>query len=160
MAILTPLELARIALLRPELRAAVLPIMDDVERATGKKVTIPPRGGFRTHAQQAALYATASTNPYPVAAPGQSYHEYGAALDLNILGGTAADYQAMGAIVTGTYGLVSGLPADPVHMRLNESLDQAIATWNEITQARVTRGAWVLAFGGVLYLESRATSRS
>lgn len=37
---------------------------------------------YRSYSQQLALYRARSRNPYPVAPPGRSYHEYGRAFDL------------------------------------------------------------------------------
>lgn len=143
--LLTPAELTRIALLQPQLRNAVPSLVQDIEDATGKRVSIPPNGGWRSYATQAALFANRATNPYPVVAPGTSYHEVGAAVDLDIVGGTAADYSAMWAIATAKYGFV--VPAgDRVHVRLNESLAQAQADWAALTS---TRWSYLL-IGGVV----------
>lgn len=145
--LLTPAELARVALLQPALRNAVPAIVQDIEQATGKAVTIPPHGGWRSSASQAALYAARASNPYPVAAPGTSYHEFGGAVDLDIIGGTDADYQTMRDIVQGTYGLVSGYPGDQVHVRLNESLAQVQADWQAVTSSR---WSWGLIAAGIV----------
>lgn len=37
---------------------------------------------YRSPTKQAELYANRGNNPYPVARPGTSYHEYGRAFDL------------------------------------------------------------------------------
>ena len=38
--------------------------------------------GYRSHEQQAALYQNRANNPYPVAPPYTSQHEYGLAMDI------------------------------------------------------------------------------
>lgn len=156
MIILTPAEYARVALLQPQLRNAVPAIVQDVEQATGKAVTIPPHGGWRSSATQAALYAARASNPYPVAAPGSSYHEFGGALDLDIVGGTDADYATMANLVQQKYGLVSGYPNDRVHMQLNESLAQCQADWQAVTSSRWSYGliAGVVVIGAVVLTTS------
>jgi LAS superfamily LD-carboxypeptidase LdcB len=64
------------------------PLADDVQRlidAAGRAgILVTVSSGRRTHAQQRALYRRylAGINPYPVARPGTSDHEYGYAVDL------------------------------------------------------------------------------
>jgi D-alanyl-D-alanine dipeptidase len=123
---ITPAELLRIAGLRPELRALALPFIADVEHATGKSVSIPPRGALRSYSDQVDLWNARASNPYPVAQPGTSRHEYGAALDVNIAGGTDDDYETAADIATSRYGLDAGLyfsTPDRVHFQLHETLD-------------------------------------
>ncbi len=43
---------------------------------------VPVTSGFRTRAQQAALWNQRANNPYPVAPPGSSMHERGLAIDV------------------------------------------------------------------------------
>lgn len=49
-------------------------------RVKGGVVPVITSGG-RTHAEQVELYATKESNPYPVAVPGDSSHEYGLGFD-------------------------------------------------------------------------------
>jgi D-alanyl-D-alanine carboxypeptidase/Putative Flp pilus-assembly TadE/G-like len=81
------------------------------ERLLGQPV--PIASGFRSRAQQEALWARRGSNPYPVARPGSSMHERGLAIDVprgfvdELLGVAAAA------------GLCQPLPAtDPVHFEL------------------------------------------
>lgn len=157
MAFLTPMELLRIAGLLPELRAAVLPIMQATEDATGKKLTIPPNGGVRSYETQAALYAARATNPYPVAIPGTSKHECGAAVDLNIIGGSEADYATMAGIVEDTFELTSGWPDDEVHIELPDDLSDCQAAWADVQQQRSQITA-VLAIGALAFVIVRNQS--
>lgn len=155
---LTPAEVLRIAGLRPELRAIVLPLMHDITVATGKAVSIPPRGAKRSYADQVDLWNARASNPYPVAQPGTSRHEFGGAIDLNILGGTADDYQAMADIAEGKYGLDAGLyftTPDQVHLQLHESLADARAAFAAMETQRTTM--WLLGAAAVaLVIFSRA----
>lgn len=153
MAFLTPAELLRVAPLRPELRAVVLPLMQAVEDATGKKLTIPPNGGLRSNLTQQALYAARASNPYPVAIPGRSRHEYGAAIDLNILGGSDADYAVLADIAREMFGLHAAGPTDRVHINLDETLEQSVAAWDALQHARATTvSVWALAALAALML--------
>lgn len=150
---LTPIEYTRISLLQPPLRNAVPAMVRDIEAATGKRVRIGPNAAWRSYATQLALYNARASNPYPVVAPGQSFHQVGAAVDPSIDGGTDADYRVMRDIVQGTYGFVSGYPTDNVHVRLNESLAQAQADWDALTASRWSFGLIAgVAFVGVVVL--------
>lgn len=136
---LAPLDLVRIALLRPELRNIAEAFIADVEAATGKKVSIPPRGGVRSAQDQVDLWNDRANNPYPVAQPGTSRHEYASALDINILGGTANDYALAAEIAELKYFLVPGLyfsTPDRVHFELRETLAQAQAAFAQMQQKR------------------------
>lgn len=156
MAFLTPAELLRVAPLRPELRAIVLPLMQAIEDATGKKVAIPRHGGVRTDAEQAALYAARNDNPFPVAVPGTSKHEYGSALDLNIIGGSDDDYAAMSAIAINMFGLRSLYPDDRVHVELNQSLQQCEDAWAAVQQSRGQMVGVAVAIGVALLILSES----
>lgn len=161
MAFLTPAELLRIAPLRPELRDIVLPIMQAVEDATGHTITVPPNGGYRSNATQVELYANRASNPYPVAVPGKSRHEYGAAVDLDIIGGADSDYSQMATIASSQFGLASGYPGDRVHMQLDETLDQSIAAWNDLQASRGADVSTLLLVGLAVYvLTSGAVGKS
>lgn len=158
MAYLTPAEVLRIVGMRPELRAAVLPMMQAIQDATGKHVAIPPRGGTRSAAVQLALWNARDTNVdaagnlLPVAAPGTSKHECGSAVDLDIIGGTDADYATMAQIVEGTFGFVSGWPNDEVHVEMPGTLADCQAAYQQLTAARVKTGVLVAAGAGALVL--------
>lgn len=121
--------------LQPALRTAVLGVVRDVEQATGKVVSVPPLGGVRSYNQQAQLYADRASNPYPVAMPGTSLHEYGAACDLNIAGGTDDDYASL-AVAAISRGLRSLYPTDRVHVELSMTLAQASAAWQALDVQR------------------------
>jgi hypothetical protein len=74
---------------------------------------IPISSGFRSFAQQAALWAARATNPYPVARPGTSMHERGLAVDV------ARTFVATLRGVAAAAGLCQPLPVtDPVHFEL------------------------------------------
>ena len=45
-------------------------------------INVQLTSGYRSTAQQASLYANRASNPYPVAPPGTSQHEYGLAIDI------------------------------------------------------------------------------
>lgn len=161
MAFLTPAELLRVAPLRPELRAVILPLMQATEDATGKKIAIPPNGGLRSNLTQQALYAARASNPYPVAVPGRSRHEYGAAVDLNILGGDDADYSRMADIAREMFGLHAAYPSDRVHFGLDETLEESIARWNALQSERATTvSSWVLVGLAVLLFLPSAKRRT
>lgn len=135
---LSPADLLRIAALRPPLKARALPFIADVEAATGKQVRIPPRGGVRSPQDQIDLWNDRANNPYPVAQPGTSRHEFASALDFNIVNGTAADYMTA-ALIADRYQLDSGIyftPPDPVHLQLRETLADARAAYVVMKQER------------------------
>lgn len=62
--------------LAPVMRSA----LDRVARLLGRPV--PVTSGYRSFAEQVALYARRSRSPYPVAPPGRSMHERGLAVDV------------------------------------------------------------------------------
>ena len=74
---------------------------------------VPISSGWRSTAQQAALWANRHLNPYPVAPPGTSMHERGLAID--VPGPFVATLRTVAAAV----GLCQPLPvSDPVHFEL------------------------------------------
>lgn len=156
---LSPADLLRIAALRPPLKARALPFIADVEAATGKSVRIPPRGGVRSAQDQVDLWNDRANNPYPVAQPGTSRHEFASALDFNIVNGTTADYWTA-ARIADRYELDSGIyftPPDPVHLQLRETLVDARAAYELMKQQRSTYwivGAAVVTGALLLYLTS------
>lgn len=50
---------------------------------------------YRSYSEQLQLWLNRSRNPYPVAPPGQSYHQYGRAWDMS---GPAEELERLGAI--------------------------------------------------------------
>ncbi|MGH9184068.1 MAG: hypothetical protein ACRDZ9_09755 [Acidimicrobiales bacterium] len=102
-----PSGAGREAGLVPELRAALA----RAEAALGRAV--PVTSGWRSGAEQRALYRGRAGNPFPVARPGTSSHERGRAVD--VAGGIVADLARLGPAV----GLCRPLPeTDPVHFEL------------------------------------------
>jgi hypothetical protein len=74
---------------------------------------VPITSGWRSRAQQAALWARRATNPYPVARPGTSMHERGLAIDV------PRSFVAALRSVAAAAGLCQPLPvSDPVHFEL------------------------------------------
>jgi hypothetical protein len=74
---------------------------------------VPVTSGWRSRAQQEALWARRASNPYPVARPGTSAHEEGRAIDV------ARHFVARLATVAEAAGLCRPLPrTDPVHFEL------------------------------------------
>ncbi|HYE78502.1 MAG TPA: M15 family metallopeptidase [bacterium] len=74
---------------------------------------VPITSGYRSRAQQAALYARRASNPYPVAPPGTSRHERGLAVDV------PSFFVPRLLRVAGQVGLCHPYPrSDPVHFEL------------------------------------------
>lgn len=93
--------------LAPAMRAALA----RAEQLLGQPV--PITSGYRSTAQQAALYANRANNPYPVAAPGTSMHERGLAIDV------PADFVARLLAVADKAGLCHPYPVDdPIHFEV------------------------------------------
>ena len=91
----------------PELLGA----LGAAERLLGRPV--PVVSGFRSHDEQARLWAGRASNPYPVAPPGSSAHERGRAVDV-----PAGFVDALAAVAS-RVGLCHPYPkADPVHFEL------------------------------------------
>lgn len=150
---LSAIELARIAPCLPELRAAVPALVSDVEHATGKKCVVT--SGYRTHERQQYLWDHRAENPYPVAQPGLSAHEYGGAVDIAIIGGDDSDYQQLCDIAEGKYLFHSGYPDDKVHVALNMTPQQMQAAWNTVAKDRTVTAGW-LALGVVVLMLSHS----
>lgn len=145
MALFSPNEWPRVALMRPDVRATLLAVMNEFERETGKKTYVPANGGYRAEGVQAAIYADALREGFRAAPPGQSGHEYGAEADLVIVGKPPQDaardqrdpdYRQL-ADISRRHGLLpgfyftSGLP-DPYHHGADEPLDVMRAKWTEL----------------------------
>jgi len=93
--------------LAPAMRAA----LGRARAALGAPV--PVTSGFRSRAQQAALYANRGRNPYPVAVPGTSRHELGLAVDVPVA------FAPRLLSVASQVGLCQPYPrTDPVHFEL------------------------------------------
>ncbi len=74
---------------------------------------VPVSSGWRSRAQQAALWANRHSNPFPVARPGTSMHERGLAIDV------PRSFVTTLRAVAGAAGLCQPLPVtDPVHFEL------------------------------------------
>ncbi|CAN5563166.1 hypothetical protein BH18ACT1_BH18ACT1_01750 [soil metagenome] len=83
-------------------------------------VPVPVTSGWRSSAQQRALWARRAANPYQVAAQGTSVHEQGLAVDV------PAAFAPRLARVAADVGLCWPLPrADPVHFELCRSSPEA-----------------------------------
>ncbi len=93
--------------LAPAMRAA----LERARAALGAPV--PVTSGFRSRAQQAALFANRGANPFPVAVPGTSRHELGLAVDVPI------SFVPRLLSVASRVGLCQPYPrTDPVHFEL------------------------------------------
>ncbi len=74
---------------------------------------VPVTSGFRSRAQQAALFANRGANPFPVAVPGTSRHELGLAVDVPV-----SFVPRLLSVASGV-GLCQPFPrTDPVHFEL------------------------------------------
>ncbi len=81
-----------------------------VTRAPGVKVT----STYRSYSEQLRLWLTRFSNPYPVAPPGQSYHEYGRAFDLV---GPTDTLDALGGLWERMGGTWGGRIGDRIHFQ-------------------------------------------
>ncbi len=86
--------------------------------------SVPITSGWRSPAQQAALWANRHQNPYPVAPPGTSRHERGLAVDVPL------EFVPRLRAVAAASGLCQPLPvSDPVHFELcGRTTDARVAT--------------------------------
>lgn len=102
-----PTAAGTVGSLAPVLRTA----LDRAARLLGRPV--PVTSGYRSPAEQAALYVRRSQLPYPVAAPGRSMHERGLAVDVPM------SFVPRLLDVAGAAGLCRPYPkADPVHFEV------------------------------------------
>jgi hypothetical protein len=93
---------------RAGLAPAMLAALARADQLIGHAV--PVTSGYRSRAQQEALWERRASNPYPVAAPGSSLHERGLAVD--VPRGFVDELLS----VAGEAGLCHPLPhTDPVH---------------------------------------------
>lgn len=71
---------------------------------------------YRSYSDQLRLWNQRASNPYPVAPPGQSYHEYGRAWDMvgpaDVLAIAGRSWQAWGGTWGGAFK-----NADPIHFQ-------------------------------------------
>jgi D-alanyl-D-alanine carboxypeptidase/Putative Flp pilus-assembly TadE/G-like len=96
---------------RAGLAPAMLAALAEAGRLLGQPV--PVVSGYRSAAQQRALWERRHANPYPVAPPGRSMHERGLAVD--VPRAFVEDLLAVAAVA----GLCQPLPTtDPVHFEL------------------------------------------
>ena len=79
-----------------------------VSRAPGVQVT----STYRSYTEQYRLWVNRASNPYPVAPPGASYHEYGRAFDVV---GPPATLTVLGALWERMGGRWGGRIGDLIH---------------------------------------------
>lgn len=82
------ISIQRINLLHPKLREEVLKLVEDANTALKGRSQVRIVQGYRTFDEQAKLYAQGRTSKGPVvtnAKAGQSYHNYGVAIDFCLL---------------------------------------------------------------------------
>ncbi len=171
MATLTATEQRRLGPIRPELRADLVQLMAAAESQLGFTLAVPDDGGTRSSARQLALYNDSLQQgggvlAYPVATPGKSRHEYGAAFDLHIVAGGAnddgtgadEDYLNLATLaesLAGSPGLTAGYffaergqgQQDLYHFQLDETLQASVDAWNAMPKgsSATTVGAIALA---------------
>ena len=159
MAYLSPAELARVALLRPDLLSTLTRHMAEFERQTGHRTYVGAKGGLRSYEVQAQTYADSLAQGFRANPPGTSHHEYGAAYDLIIVG-TGKDaamdkanplYETLAAIgenlgLRAGQHFRSGKP-DPYHFELMESLATARMKWDALARERL-RGVSIVGLIG------------
>jgi len=93
--------------LAPAMRAAIA----RAEQLLGRP--IPITSGWRSRAEQEALWRNRGSNPYPVARPGTSLHERGLAIDVPL------EFVPTLRAVAARVGLCWPLPlSDPIHFEL------------------------------------------
>lgn len=100
---------------RARVSAGMAPAMDAALARAAQLLgrAVPITSGFRTMAEQAALWQRRSTNPYPVARPGSSRHERGLAVDV------PATFVSTLLAVAADAGLCHPYPRrDPVHFEV------------------------------------------
>lgn len=167
----TPAGLWQIITSLPELRdkeSAFRVAMDGV----GMAYNLPEYAGVRTPAQQAQLVqwrdeaVAQGQRWYPVAAPGNTYHEYGAAFDITITTPANpgdAEYVLAAEVGTGV-GLTAGYffkRPDPFHFELPYPLTQVQQLWADhkvtvvATAGGISAGALALIGGGLFLLLGR-----
>lgn len=142
MAFFSPIEAVRVALVRSDVRDAVLATMNDFEAKTGRKLFVPADGGFRTESDQTRIYADSLAQGFRAAPPGKSPHQLAAAIDLQLVGTTQDAerdqrdplYRQLAEIAT-SHGLRAGFyfktgKPDPYHFEAAETDDVMRAQWD------------------------------
>jgi hypothetical protein len=163
----------------PELESAWDATVSDAA-AEGIQLTIADFGGFRTANDTALIlsykqadydaYAAAARaagrtpvpitgpwddgSPRPIAPYGQSWHDYGAARDADIVSFpssmTLEDAIVRVDAIATANGLDTGAAySDPLHLQLPVSLDEARARWAEYSSSSSSSLVWVLLAIGV-----------
>lgn len=69
---------------------------------------------YRSYSEQLMLWRNRSSNPYPVAPPGSSYHQFGRAFDIS---GPDWVYAQLGAIWQRMGGTWGGSIGDEIHFQ-------------------------------------------
>lgn len=149
-----PLELVRVALVRQDVKDAVLATMQAFEDQTGMKTFVPEDGGYRSMSTQTEVYADSLKEGFRAAPPGKSKHEFGAAIDLQIINadGTVReqnaavdesdpDYELL-ATLGESNGLIAGKhfssgDPDPYHFESSDSLEVCAEKWDALTKERL-----------------------
>ena len=176
MSYLSPIEVARVWNMRPDVLATLTRHMALFELRTGRKTTVPRDGGVRTAARQAEIHADSLAvgggfkPEHRAAAAGSSAHEYGAAYDLHIVGASGFSdplYETL-ARIGEELGLVAGLhfksgPPDPFHFETKETNDVRRRQWAALVGRRLRRnllaGALVIGAGVAAYRLWRTFTR-
>jgi len=131
--------------------AAGADALDQAAQGLGYTLSVPDFGGLRTEAQQTQLQTweqqscATGQGCYAVAPPGSSFHECGAAFDVQIVSGGSsdADYRAL-ADLAPSVGLRAGYyfaQSDPFHFELPMSLAQACQLYNQQTTGLAIGGS-------------------
>lgn len=154
---LTVAEVARLNVwaMQPEMLAKVTELMATVERELGLKTYVRKYGGWRGPGVQAELVAWRNEADmadgivgggrdfYAVAPAGSSHHEWGAAVDLQIVDPakrTASNYKAV-ADISRRIGLRAGFyfaKRDEFHHELRIPLAEARERWRSAMRSRAT----------------------
>lgn len=156
-----PFEQAKMLLVRPDVTATTLRIMQRAQDATGLKWYVIR--GYSSLSEQQATYADSVAEGYRAAPANLSKHPRGAAVDLGCEGHVHDDasidqadpvYKVMADIavdegmIAGFY-FSGGLP-DPYHIEANEALSVSDAKWATLTSGRLWRALGVGAGVGIL----------
>jgi hypothetical protein len=135
-------ELAKLALVRSDVRAKVTKVRDRFEAETGESVYVIR--GWVSLDSQAQTYADSLAQGFRAAPPDDSYHPKGAGVDLGIVGHVSDDaktdqadplYRRLAEIAV-EEGLVAGYyyktntdKPDPYHFNADETLAVAETKW-------------------------------
>jgi hypothetical protein len=155
MAYFSPVEMARLLLVRPDIVAKVHATMQQFENETGFHTYVI--SGYRTKAEQEETYVDSIKEGFRAAPSDSSYHPLGAAVDLGIVShvrDAATDqkdplYKRLAEIAQ-SQGLDSGYffhgtKPDPYHLQAREPLSQAKATWESLARGRLHAGLTLVA---------------